>query len=62
MTEQEIKSMLENKDIWMDGEEVVKRLEKRLMTRSQELAELEKPKKTPRKRAPAKKIIKKKAE
>ena len=29
LTDKEIKSMLENKDIWMDGDEVVKRLEKK---------------------------------
>lgn len=29
MTDDEIKSMLDNKDIWMDGEEVVKRITKR---------------------------------
>lgn len=29
LTKKEIKAMLDNKDIWMDGEEVVKRLEKR---------------------------------
>lgn len=31
MTEEEIKSMLDNKDIWMDGEEVVKRINLRLI-------------------------------
>lgn len=30
MTNDEIKSMLDNKDIWMDGEEVVKRLHTRI--------------------------------
>lgn len=30
LTEKEITSMLENKDIWMDGHEVVKRLEKKM--------------------------------
>jgi ATP-dependent protease ClpP protease subunit len=29
LTEKEIESMLNNKDIWMDGDEVVKRLEKK---------------------------------
>ena len=29
LTEQEIVSMLNNKDLWMDGDEVIKRLEKR---------------------------------
>jgi hypothetical protein len=27
LTEDEIKSMLNNKDLWMDGEEIIKRLE-----------------------------------
>ena len=30
MTNEEIKAMLDNKDIWMDGEEVVKRLQARI--------------------------------
>lgn len=30
MSDDEIKSMLDNKDIWMDGEEVVKRLQARI--------------------------------
>lgn len=30
LTDEEIKSMLDNKDIWMDGEEVVQRLAKRI--------------------------------
>lgn len=29
LTDEEIKSMLDNKDLWMDGEEVIKRLEAR---------------------------------
>jgi hypothetical protein len=29
LTEKEITSLLENKDIWMDGSEVIKRLKKR---------------------------------
>lgn len=33
MSDDEIKSMLENKDIWMDGEEVVKRLNARIQKR-----------------------------
>lgn len=63
LTENEITSMLENKDIWMDGEEVIKRLKERqekLDNESQEvedvaaqqllleeLAKQKKPKKTP---------------
>ena len=30
LTEDEIKSILDNKDIWMDGEEVVKRIEDKM--------------------------------
>ena len=30
LTEKEITSILENKDIWMDGEEVIKRLKKKV--------------------------------
>ena len=41
MTDEEIKSMLDNKDIWMDGEEVVKRLQNRIDER-------EKPPTTPK--------------
>jgi ATP-dependent protease ClpP protease subunit len=35
LTEKEIMSLLENKDIWMDGQEVVKRLKKRESKRKQ---------------------------
>jgi ATP-dependent protease ClpP protease subunit len=41
MSDAEIKSMLDNKDIWMDGEEVVKRLQGRIEKR-------EKPQPAPR--------------
>lgn len=45
LTPEEIKSMLDNKDIWLDAEEVAKRLETRL-TKEQEPEETEeKPKK-----------------
>jgi ATP-dependent protease ClpP protease subunit len=36
LTEEEIKSMLENKDIWLDAEDVAKRLEERNEKRSAE--------------------------
>jgi hypothetical protein len=32
LTEEEISSILDNKDIWMDGEEVLKRLKKKQET------------------------------
>jgi ATP-dependent protease ClpP protease subunit len=52
LTPDEIRSILDNKDIWMDGEEVMKRLEKKV---KDILA-----KKSPtKKKAPAKKAIKK---
>ena len=43
LTDDEIKSILDNKDIWMDGEEVVKRIETKLekIQAEQEEAELE---------------------
>lgn len=37
MTEDEIKAMLDNKDIWMDGEEVVKRINAKLEKRQSEV-------------------------
>jgi ATP-dependent protease ClpP protease subunit len=53
MTAEEIKAMLDNKDIWMDGEEVVKRINLRIQ-------KAENPPKAPRKpRTPAKKSAKK---
>ena len=53
MTSEEIKSMLDNKDIWMDGEEVVRRINLRIQ-------KAESPVKAPRKpRTPAKKTAKK---
>jgi prophage antirepressor-like protein len=36
LTDEEIKSMLENKDIWLDAEDVAKRLEERNEKRSAE--------------------------
>ena len=64
LTEDEIKSMLDNKDIWMDGEEVVKRINAKNALKS---AKPKVPKKTtikkPVVRKPAvKKVLAKKAE
>jgi ATP-dependent protease ClpP protease subunit len=44
LTPEEIKSMLDNKDIWLDAEEVAKRLEKRVTAQSKQ-EEPEQPKK-----------------
>lgn len=54
LTEDEIRSILENKDIWMEGKEVMTRLESKI---NKQEAELNKPKKlsTPRK-TPVKKV------
>jgi hypothetical protein len=41
LTEDEIKSMLNNKDLWMDGEEVIKRLEVKKAKMEAEKAEEE---------------------
>mgnify|MGYP000032045541 FL=1 len=49
LTPEEIKSMLDNKDIWLDAEEVAKRLKNRIEADAEE--EAPKPKKT-RKKAP----------
>ena len=70
MTDVEIKSMLDNKDMWMDGEEVVIRMTARIAKMQKEvddaIAAAEKPikpavKKTPTKRPLAKKPAVKKA-
>ena len=52
LKEDEIKAMMENKDFWMDGEEVVKRLQARtqIVTQTED-----KPKTAVKKKAPAKK-------
>jgi len=50
MTNEEIKSMLDNKDIWMDGEEVVKRLQSRIQKKEKVEPSAKKPR-TPRTRA-----------
>lgn len=47
LTAEEVESILNNKDIWMDGEEVIKRLESR---KEKVNEEKEKPKPTPRRR------------
>ena len=54
LTEDEIKSMLDNKDLWMDGEEVVKRLGEKAKKISKELQKAEKAEK-PIRKAPVKK-------
>lgn len=51
MTNEEIKAMLENKDIWMDGEEVVKRLQTRIEKKEKPDTPARKPRATPRTRA-----------
>jgi ATP-dependent protease ClpP protease subunit len=58
MADEEIESMLDNKDIWMDGEEVVKRINVKLAARLKAQEKLDKGEKvTPK--SPAKKGIKK---
>lgn len=58
MADEEIESMLDNKDIWMDGEEVVKRINVKLTQRLKAQEKLEKGEKvTPK--SPAKKGTKK---
>ena len=52
MSDEEIQSMLSNKDIWMDGEEVVKRISTKMIKQN---AELEEATKVATKKAPAKK-------
>lgn len=54
MTTEEIKAMLDNKDIWMDGEEVVKRIHAKIEKIQKERAPAP-VRKTPAKKAPAKK-------
>jgi len=53
LTPEEIKSMLDNKDIWLDAEEVAKRLKNRIEADSGEPEVTPKPKKPRRKVAPA---------
>jgi len=51
LTDAEIKSMLDNKDIWLNAEEVAKRLEHRVKTQ-EKLEQEESAKKKPRKKLP----------
>lgn len=60
LTEDEIQSMLNNKDLWMDGEEVVKRMQLRIATIQASMEEELKPRKAPVKKAPVKKPVAKK--
>lgn len=63
MTEDEIKSMLDNKDIWMDGEEVVKRINVKLLETEKKAKKTLEKKPTPKtSKTPAKKPVKKTAE
>lgn len=55
MVADEIKAMLDNKDIWMDGEEVVKRLQARIQKNEKPAPQPKVPTKTPRKTARPKK-------
>ena len=63
LTDDEIKAMMENKDFWMDGEEVVKRLEARqqIVTKTQDNPKPPKPRRAPAKKAPVKKAAPKKS-
>jgi ATP-dependent protease ClpP protease subunit len=61
LTHDEIQSMLNNKDLWMDGEEVVRRMHLRIASIQASMEEEVKPKrKAPVKKAPAKKPVAKK--
>jgi len=53
LTPEEIKSMLDNKDIWLDAEEVAKRLKNRIEADTEEEEEAPKPKRTRKKAASA---------
>ena len=53
LTADEIKSMLDNKDIWLDAEEVAKRLEKRVLAQEPTDEEETPPKKRTRKKTAA---------
>jgi len=56
MTEAEIKAMLENKDMWMDGEDVVVRMNTKIARLQQALEEVATP---PKKRVAKKPVVKK---
>lgn len=53
LTDEEIKSMLDNKDIWMDGEEVVRRINLRIEAATDAIEKQEKPKGKTRSTQPA---------
>lgn len=61
LTTEEIKSILDNKDIWMDGDEVKIRLEKKIDKENQEMDKIEKALTEPAVVAPDKKPSRKKA-
>jgi ATP-dependent protease ClpP protease subunit len=65
MSETEIKAMLDNKDMWMDGEEVVVRMNKRLEVMKNKLEKTElveaEPKAPRAKKLPVKKVVTKKS-
>lgn len=62
LTDAEITSILDNKDIWMDGEEVAKRLDKKVKKdeAAEDVLEAAKKAKPVAKKAPAKKVLAKK--
>lgn len=60
LTEEEVNSILDNKDIWMDGEEVVERLNIRIQKQTEEMERDAKPaRKTPAKKRAKKPVAKK---
>lgn len=61
LTEEEIKAMMENKDFWMDGEEVVKRLQakQQAVVKTEDNTKVKPSKKTPAKKATKKAPVKK---
>ena len=63
LTDDEIKAMMENKDFWMDGEEVVKRLQakQQAVLKTEDKPKTAAKKKAPVKKAPAKKTTAKKS-
>lgn len=61
LTTEEIKSILDNKDIWMDGDEVKIRLEKKIQKENQEMDKIEKALTEPEVVAPEQKPTRKKA-
>lgn len=61
LTTEEIKSILDNKDIWMDGDEVKKRLEKKIDKENEEMDKIEKALTGPEVVVPDQKPVRKKA-